>query len=535
MYLRDGDVLTGIDTALLVIALTLATAAGARRLSTPMPIVLAIVGIAAGALWRWVPGLPPVVVPPERVLFIFLPPLLMTAAYTLPLGAFRRNLLPIGMLAVGLVLATMAAAAAVAHVMLGIPWAAALVLGAIVAPPDPVAASTVAQKTGLAHRLVIILEGEGLVNDAIAIVAYRLAITAASSGGFSLTSAALAVVWEAPAGIVVGLVLGYAMAPLRRRLDDVTLEAGISLFLPYLTYEIADQLGASAVLAVVTLGFVLQRQQTKSATAATRLASRTVWAALRFVSTALVFLLLGLLIGEEASSIRVSRSVLLAGVAVTGTVVALRLVWMYSVPNVRRLLRGAARAAIPTTREATVLGWAGMRGVVSLALAVALPSLPFGGTNMRGAILFMTLVVIVGTLVVQGVTLLPLVTWLGVGDPGRDARDEQRTRARAVRAGLAALDRTIAGDPSLSNQCRALAERIADGTIGIATPGALSNDSRQQQPFSIALNAEREVVTHMRDAGRIGESVAERLVTEVDVDAMVVGGNAARLTGSADA
>lgn len=523
--------MNSIDTGLFVIALTLATAIGARRLRTPMPIVLAIVGIIAGAAWRFVPWLPRVTVPPERVLFIFLPPLLMTAAYALPLGAFRRNIVPIALLAVGLVLATMATAAAVAHVMIGLPWAAAFVLGAIVAPPDPVAATAVGSKAGLAHRLVVILEGEGLVNDAIAIVAYRLAVIAAVTGDFSWASAGLAILWEAPAGIAVGLAFGYAVAPLRRRLDDVTLEAGISLFLPYVTYEIADRLGASAVLAVVTLGFILQRQETKASTAAVRLAARTVWASLRFASTALVFLLLGLLIGE-ATSIRVSASLVLTGAAVTGAVIALRFAWIYSVPNLRRLASGGRTAATPSPKEAAVLGWAGMRGVVSLALALALPALPSNGGQARSAVLFITLMVIVGTLVVQGVTLLPLVTWLGVGDPGREARDERRARSRARRAGLAALDRTVRGDPSLAADCRALAERIEDGSVGIATPGSLAGHSDKQRPLAIALAAERTAVTRMRDAGQIGESVAERLVTEVDVDAMTVSGTAARLTGS---
>ncbi|MGI8548552.1 MAG: cation:proton antiporter [Gemmatimonadaceae bacterium] len=521
-----------VDTGLLVIALTLATAVGARRLSTPLPIVLAIVGIIAGAMWRFVPGLAPVTVPPDRVLFIFLPPLLTTAAYALPLSAFRRNIVPIALLAVGLVLATMATAAVVAHVLIGLPWAAAFVLGAIVAPPDPVAATTVGSKSGLAHRLVIILEGEGMVNDAIAIVAYRLAVVAAVTGGFTWTGAGLAVLWEAPAGVAVGLAAGYAVAPLRRRLDHVTLEAGISLFLPYVTYEIADRIGASAVLAVVTLGFILQRQETTASTAAVRLAARTVWASLRFASTALVFLLLGLLIGE-ATSTRVSSSLVLAGVAVTVAVIALRFLWIYTVPNLRGLRSGARSGTAPSPREAAVLGWAGMRGVVSLALALALPALPSNGNGRpRDSVLFITLIVIVGTLVLQGVTLLPLVTWLGVGDPDREAHDERRARARARRAGLAALDRTVHSDPSLAADCRALAERIADGSVGIAAPGTLGGRPDKERPLASALEAERIAVMHMRDTGQIGESVAERLVTEVDVDSMTVSGTAARLTGS---
>jgi hypothetical protein len=176
--------MTNIDVAFMLLALTLATALIARRTSIPAPVLFAAVGIAGGAAWHLVPGLPAVRMPPDVVLFAFLPPLLMTAAYALPLQAFRRNILPIILLAVGLVIATMGVAAVVGHVLTGLSWAAAFVLGAIIAPPDPVAATAVASKTGLSHRLVVILEGEGLVNDAVAIVAYGIAVNALISGHF---------------------------------------------------------------------------------------------------------------------------------------------------------------------------------------------------------------------------------------------------------------------------------------------------------------------------------------------------------------
>lgn len=525
--------MTELDTALLVIALTLGTAIGARRLDTPMPIVLAAVGMLLGAVWRFVPWVQPVIIPPERVLFVFLPPLLMTAAYALPLGAFRRNIVPIALLAIGLVLATMLATAAAAHAFLGLPWAAAFILGAIVSPPDPVAATAVGQQTGLPHRIVITLEGEGLVNDAIAIVAYDLTVRAAVANQFSWSHAALTVLWSAPAGVAIGYVIGRAVAPLRRRLDDVTVEAGISLFLPYLTYEIADRLGASAVLAVVTLGFVLQRQITTASTAASRLASRTVWASLRFASTALVFLLLGFLIGEAAQVVT-PHSLLLTGSAVTAAVIVLRFVWIFSVPSLRRWAH-VGRVRTPSSKEGLVLSWAGMRGVVSLALALALPALPPDGGGTRRTIIAVTFLVIIVTLVLQGATLLPLVRALGLSDPRRDARDERRARARARRAGLAALDRIVRREPALQPECAAMAELVADGIFGIASRGALGSHGIAREPVAAALHAERQAVMALRDTGQIGESVAERLVTELDVDLMTVRGDAARLTGNSTA
>jgi Na+/H+ antiporter len=524
--------MNGVDTTLLVLAITLATAIGGRQLRTPMPVILAAVGMVFGGVWRFVPGLPPVTIPPERALLIFLPPLLTTAAYALPIGAFRRNLGPILMLAVGLVLATMTSVAAVAHAMVGIPWAAAFVLGAIVAPPDPVAASSVAGETGLSHRLVVILEGEGLINDAVAIVAYHLALMAASTGQFTWGGTGLALAREAPLGVVVGLITGWGFTAIRRRINDVTLEAGISLLSPFLTYHIADRLGGSAVLAVVTLGFILQRTEVSIATPAARLAARTVWGAVRFASTALVFLLLGLLIGELATT-RLDLAVLRASLVLAAVVIGLRFAWLYTVPRMIRWIPGLARSELPSWREFTVLGWAGMRGVVSLALALALPQLPsVNGLDTRYVIVLATFVVIVTTLVIQGVTLLPLIERLGIGDPGRDTRDEQRSRQRARRAGLAAMERVSHEERLSAADCHRITRDIATGRLGVA--GDEERSDRQSDEIAVALDAERRAVLALRDMGQIGESLAERLVTELDIDELQVRGEAARLTGAAD-
>ncbi len=523
-----------VDVGLLVLALTLAAAAGARHFRTPMSVVLAIAGIGVGVAWHFVPGLPIVEVPRDWVLFIFLPPLLTSAAYTLPLPALRRNLRPVLLLAVGLVLATMVAGAATAHLVAGLPWAAALVLGAIVAPPDPVAATSVAGRTGIAERLVVILEGEGLVNDAVAIVAFHLAVEAALTQHFSWGDTALAVAREAPTGVLVGLALGYLTTAIRRRLDDVTLEAGISLLVPYITYEVAERVGASAVLAVVTLGFVLQRHRSTIASPATALAVRTVWSAVRFTSTALVFFLLGVLMGQAVVFARVSAALLWTMLAVAAAVIVLRMVWMQVVPVVMRGLPGGTRNPLPSRGELAVLGWAGMRGVVSLALALALPVFPeaAGGAAAREAIIFITFGVIVATLVLQGTTLLPLIARLGVGDPGRDARDERWIRRRARRAGLAALDRAARADGLGEDACRALADRVGAGDVGIAPVLSPLANQRAEGPLVAALEAQRDLVTRMRNAALVSESLAERLATEIDVESTRIQGDIARLTST---
>ncbi len=520
-----------IDTGFLLLALILVTALVARRLTTPAPIIFAAVGIAAGLCWHLLPALPRVTMPPGWVLFVFLPPLLLTASYALPLGSVRRNLLPIGLLAIGLVLATMLVGGAVGHWVAGLPWAAALVLGAIVAPPDPVAATAIAARTGLPHRLVVILEGEGLVNDAVAIVAFGIAVNAAVSGQFSWSDVLVELVKQAPIGIVVGIAVGLAARHTRVRIDSVPLEVGISIVSPYLAYHLADRFGGSGVLAVVTLGFLLRRYVDHIHSPAARLAARTVWGAFRYASTALVFLLLGLMIGENTIAWP-GWPVFWAGVYLAVAVIVLRLAWMWLVP---RLVAAISKDATETSnwRQQTVLGWAGMRGVVSLALALALPmSLAPGG--VRSTIIFMTFVVIFATLLVQGATLLPLIRLLGVGDPHLDTRDEARARKRARRAGVSALRRALHDDPSGLERAQRLLPRVTDGSIGIAGAGAEAGQPGDQGPLLEVLKAQRDVVARLRDAGRMGESVAERLETELDMDELAAGGEADRLTSAAE-
>jgi len=467
------------------------------------------------------------------VLFIFLPPLLTSAAYALPIGAVWKNISSISLLAVGLVIATMAATAAIAHLVVGLAWSAAFVLGAIISPPDPIAATSVAARTGLRHRLVIILEGEGLMNDAIAIVAYGLAVEATLTSQFSWAHAGVELLRQVPAGVLVGLVIGWATNALRRRMDDVTVEGAISLLVPFVTYEVAIRLGVSGVLAVVTFGFMIQRHATEVAKPAARLAGRTIWSAVRFASSALVFFLLGLVIGEVLSTAMTSDE-LVSGVLVALTVIVLRLAWMYAAPHMTRLMRFRRPGPVPTWRELTVLGWSGMRGVVSLALALALP--PLVSTDVANAvadprtkIIVITFIVIVATLVAQGLALLPIVSRLRAGDPGREARDERRARARARDAGVRELLRIAEADPALSGICEMAASDVQSGELGIASNHIAS--AAAANALHAVLDAQRRVVVELRDGGDIGEGLAERLSTELDVDAMRLSGEVARLTG----
>ncbi len=521
-----------IDAGFILLGLVLATALVSRRISIPAPIVFAAVGLAAGAAWHLVPGLPAVTMPPDLVLFVFLPPLLTTAAYALPLEAFRRNLLPIGLLAVGLVIATMGVAALVGHALAGLPWAAAIVLGAIVAPPDPVAATAVAGKTGLSHRLVVILEGEGLVNDAVAISAYGIALSALVAGHFNALDAVWSVLREAPLGVALGLAVGWSAAFIRRRADSVPVEVGISLVAPYLAYHVADSIGGSAVLAVVTLGMLLRASSSKVSSPVARLAARTVWSFLGFASTAAVFLLLGVLMGQLIVDWP-GEGLMVAGGVLAAAIIVVRLAWMLVVPRlVGRLRRNPGPA--PTLGEQVVMGWAGMRGVVSLSLALALPfSLDVDGT-LRATIIFLTMVVIVVTLLFQGIILLPLIKWLGVGDSAREQREEAEARALAGRAGADAAAEAHLASADAGNRRtekhQDLVSRIASGHVGIGHAGGVGQHPEERAPLAAALAAQRAVVDQLRSDGRMGAALAERLDTELDIDEMSAQAEGARLT-----
>lgn len=509
--------MTPADVVLLLLLVTLCVAALSQRARTPAPVILAIAGLLLGMAWRYVPFLPRFAFPPRLVLLIFLPPLLLNAAYSLPLGAFRANLRSILMLAVGLVLATMIVAALAARLALPeLPWVAAIALGAIIAPPDPVAASAVAQRTGLSHRLVTILEGEGLINDAIAIVAYQLAVQAASSGHVSVGTAALALLREAPLGVAIGLAIGWIDVQVRRRVDDSALESGISLLVPFVTYQLADRLGGSAVLAVVTLGFVLRRHDLDISSAETRLTTRDVWRAVDFVGTTLVFMLIGIEIGVMTAA-PMSRGFVLAGVLVSVSTIALRLAWMLGVPHLERVFHlGGRRETIPSWRELTVLGWAGMRGVVSLALALALPVTTASGAPFPGrtVVILLSFAVILSTLVVQGLTLMPLTRLLHVGDPRSEERAERKVRERARRAARAAVMRAAPAGTLPLEECRRLANVIDSGEVGIAAGGKSATRELLEQ----AIEVQRSVVSRARDGGRIGDPLAQRLEGELDRD-----------------
>lgn len=414
----------------------------ARRLDVPLAVVLVLGGMALALI----PGLPTVTLDPQLALVLFLPPLLQASAYRTDWPAFRFNLRPILFLALGAVLFTAATVAVTAKLLApDLPWAAAVALGAIVAPPDAVAAASVLKNFPIPKRLVVILEGESLLNDASSLVLYRFAVAATLAGEVSLGQATASFLLSAVGGMLIGYALGRVAMWVFTHLQDTLLDILVSFLAGFAAYLAAEQVHGSGVLAAVTCGLVLGRQQHAAFTARTRLEMGAVWSFVEFVLTALVFVLIGLQlrgIGERLGQYEV-RHLAILGLAVSAALILSRFAWVFPALWLPRALSRSLRERdpMPPWSHATVLSWAGMRGVVSLAAALALPA-DFPG---RDLILFLAFCAILATLVIQGTTLGPLIRRLGLIEFGNEGANPLVTpqaidaRSKATVAAMTAV------------------------------------------------------------------------------------------------
>ncbi len=402
------EVLLGLLAACVALALV------ARRLHVPLAVVLVVGGMALAL----VPGLPTVELDPHLVLALFLPPLLQASAYRTDWPAFRSNLRPILLLAVGAVLFTALVVAAVTKLLVpDLPWAAAVALGAIVAPPDAVAATSVLKNFRIPKRIVTVLEGESLLNDASSLVLYRFAVAATMAGTVSFGEASLSFVLSAAGGAAVGYAVGRAAMWIFTHLEDTLLDILVTFLAGFAAYIVAEHFHVSGVLAAVACGLVLGQQQHAAFTAQTRLESGAVWGFVEFVLTALVFILIGLQLRDLVARLEDYDPWQLAalGSAVSAALIVARFAWLVPATWLPRALSPSLRERdpMPPWSHVAVLSWAGMRGVVSLAAALALPA-EFPG---RDIILFLAFCAILATLVLQGTTLGPLIRRLGVSEP----------------------------------------------------------------------------------------------------------------------
>ncbi len=516
------------ELALLVIlAAVVALLLLAQFARVPYPIMLVIGGLGLGL----VPGIPDVELEPEVVLLVILPPLLYAAAFFTPLRELRRNIRPVGLLAIGLVLATMVAVAAAAHGLLGFGWAESFVLGAIVSPTDPVAATAIARRLGVPGRIVTIVEGESLINDGTALVAYRFAVAAVVTGSFSLVEASGEFVVSALGGIAIGIAIGAAVAAVRRRLNNPPVEVTIALFTAYFAYLPAEAVGASGVLAAVTVGIYMGRLTSQLTTATTRIQGEAVWEIVVFLMNSALFVLVGLQLPAILDAVegQARADLFFDGALIAGTVIAVRMAWVFPFTYIPRLLfrRVRERDPSPPWQHTLLVAWTGMRGAVSLAAALALPLTIDGGGAFpeRGTIIFLTFAVILGTLLLQGLTLPLLIRALGVDD--RDEaleREEDKARLAAAEGALSRIDELVSEDwvrEDTAERVRGVyryrqrrfgARFDVDGDVD----GIEDRSEAYQRLVRELLDAQRAVLVEMRDSGKINDDVLRRIQRELD-------------------
>jgi monovalent cation/hydrogen antiporter len=498
----------------------------ARKLGIPYPIVMVIGGLLLG----FVPGVPNITLNPDLVFLVVLPPLLYAAAWTTSWRDFRYNLVSIFLLAFGLVGFTVAAVALIApSVFEHFDWRLGFVLGAVVAPTDALAATSIARRVGLPGRIVDILEGESIANDATGLVALQFATAIVVQKQVpTLSSAVLTFAWLIAGGIGLGLLIGFVVYYIERRIDDGPIEIALSILIPYGAYLAAQEVHASGVLAVVACGMFLSRRSVDFFSPSVRIQVWSVWDSLNFVLNGLVFVLIGLQLPAIRASIRgYSLSTLVVDGAVFSVLlILLRLVWVFPGAGVswlvrNRLLHQTERR--PPARQIFVLGWTGMRGVLSLAAALALPVLLTDGSPFpeRNLIVFLTFCVICVTLVLQGITLPPLIRALGLAGAAGPNCEEQEARRIVIEAALSHLNAAKEKDTQESatlyeDLTRHYHQRLAGLQPGAGEKG-MADHERHAELSLEALRVERVAAIHLRDQGRINDQVLRRIERELDL------------------
>ena len=516
---------------LLLVAGSAVVAAGARRTPVPAPLLL----VAVGLVVSYVPGVPDYTLDPEVVLPLLLPPLLYTSATDSSYLDLRAQVRPVALLSVGYVLfATFVVGWAAYVIVPGLPLTAALVLGAVVAPPDAVAATAVARRVGLPSRITTILQGESLLNDATAITAYKVALAAAIGEGATWAGGIWEFLLAAVGGVGVGLLMMVPIHWLRTHLKEALLQNTLSLLIPFVAYGVAEQVHASGVLAVVVVALYLGHRAWE-VDFATRLQEEAVWKMVAFVLESAVFALIGLQLPVVLKGLGEYRGLDAAwyAIAVFLVVVVTRFVWVYPAAFIPRIMsaRIREREESPTWKGAMTTAWAGMRGVVSLAIAFSIPLTVHGGDPFpqRNLILFLTFTTVIGTLVVQGLSLPPIIRLLKF--PGRDQQAEtlaeanaQAQASRVAEKRLEALleDERNALPPPLADRLREVLERRRNAVwerLGATNPvtGETVDDTYRRLSREM-ISAERSMFVRLRDGRYIDDEMLRTLLRRLDLE-----------------
>ncbi|HXN66748.1 MAG TPA: Na+/H+ antiporter [Bradyrhizobium sp.] len=520
-----------METRFQIFLILLAVLAGTALLARRTNIAPAILLLLAGTALAFVPGMPSLELPPELVLLLVLPPLIYSASVAMSWREFRYNLRPIILLAVGCVIFTAFAVAAATHYLIGLPWSIGFLLGAIVAPPDVVAPLAIARKLGIPRRILVVLEGEGLANDATALILYRFTVVAITTGMFSLPTAA-----GTFAGIIVGEVLfgaavGWLSLRARHHARDPQVELTLSLITPYVAYWIPAHFSGSGVIATVACGLYMSWNGPLWISAATRLQGIFFWDLVIFLIEGMLFLLTGFqmrLLLEKSKAFPL-HDILLATALVTVMIVVARFAWAFPATYLPRLIRRVReRDPSPPWQWVFVLAFTGVRGAVSLAAALAIPfALPGGeGFPSRDLILFVTFGVIFITLVGVGLGLPPVVRWLGVAEAGRDehrAEHESEIAARREALGVALRSlNAITDDREVSDEVIKLL-RARHETRASQLPDSLDPDVHDVSAAGTALTreliaAERKFIHVLLRDGRITDEVRRRIERDLDLE-----------------
>jgi CPA1 family monovalent cation:H+ antiporter len=519
---REFEIILGLAIAAMLIQPI------ARRFDVP----LAIAQVFGGVLLSTLPIFPTAPIDPELTFVLFVPPLLYRAASTSSLRDTRRNARPIFLLAVALVLLTIAAVALAAHAVAPrIPWGAAFVLGAIVAPSDADVTTQIVRRLGLPARLVTILEGETLLNDTTAFVSYRMAVRAASIGSFSLAWAAGAFIAISVGGLAVGLAIGWLFRKLRPLITDSIALSTLTLAIPFAAYLIAEQINASGVLAVVAAGAVASRTPLRTQSAGTRVRSNVVWDAATFAIAGLVFTLIGLQIGRLVPQFlrRDALGLSLAVLVISITVIVTRGVWIYVAAYVPRALsqRLRARDPMPSWRALAILGWAGLRGGDTLVMALAVPFQTASGAPFPARQIVVTVAfgVIGLTLLAQGFSLRPLIKLFALPREDTAEGEERHARLEAEQAAMKTLEEI--GDlghipaNALAQMREAIRQRTRldlDDTDHSAGHTGLTVEDSIRDAEQQVREASRDAVARLRDEEVIGDAVFRKVISDLDLD-----------------
>ncbi len=518
--------MANIATVIILLAVITALAEVTDKIKVPYPILLVLAGIGIG----FIPGLPEISIDPEIVFLVFLPPVLYAAAWTTSWPDFKKAKRPITLLAIGCVIFTTCAVAWIAHLFIpNLGWPECFVLGAIISPPDAVAATSATKGLPIPKRVVTVLEGESLVNDATGLIAYKYAVAAVVTGSFYVWEASIQFFWVAGAGIAIGLVLGFIFKFIHKSTPhNPTTDTTLTFMAPFVAYLLAESVHVSGVLAVVTAGLFLSWNSSEIFSQQTRLQANASWNTVIFILNGIIFILIGLQLPSIVRNVEGHSltDALFYGGVVSIAVIIGRLIWVYPGAYVPRWLFKSIRENEPDTNIGlvTIVAWSGMRGVVSLAAALALPLVmennqPFPNRNL---IIFITFCVIFSTLVVQGLTLRPMIKWLRINTNEKEHEDEQKARLSIASSIIEHIEEnySLALSDDVLNQIKTKYEiriqRLRKDAIKRKIDDKELTIFHQIQKE--LLERERKAVIEMRRGGRISDEALRKIEYELDLE-----------------